>query len=133
MPATAKQPRRLPRRAAPSRNGAAMAKAGLSIRKYPIERAELFEHYAICRAEGHEWKHLGLGNNLRAAPRFGDCYPFVSRCQNCGTERTKWFTRSGHSAGTEYRYSEHYQQHGEGKLERDDWGKLFIRSHLGTA
>jgi hypothetical protein len=59
--------------------------------------------------------------------------PFASACRNCGTERTKWYSRQGRSAGSEYRYSDHYQQRGEGALDRDDWGKLFIRSVLGGA
>ena len=93
----------------------------------------LLARYSICRAEGHEWRHLGRGDNLRAAPRFHACTPFVSSCQNCGTERTKWFNSRGRSQGTEYRYSENYAQRGEDKLDRDDWGQLFIRSVLGAA
>lgn len=97
------------------------------------ENAGIYERYAICRAEGHEWRHHGRSDGLRAAPRFADCYPFNSSCSNCGTERTKWFTRSGRSAGTEYRYADDYAQRGDDKLDRDDWGKLFIRSVLGSA
>ena len=110
-----------------------MANSGLRIKGVPREHAELYEHYSVCRAEGHEWQHLGLTNGLRAAPRFYNCYPFASRCRNCGTERTKWFTSTGRGAGVEYRYAEHYQQRGDDALDRDGWGKLFIRSHLGAA
>ena len=70
---------------------------------------------------------------MKAAPRFYNCYPFASTCRNCGTERTKWYTASGRSAGTEYRYADSYSRKGEDKLDRDDWGKLFIRSMLGGA
>ena len=56
--------------------------------------AQLMERYSICRAEGHEWRHMGRGDGLNAAPRFYDCIPLLSNCANCGTTRTKWFTFS---------------------------------------
>lgn len=97
------------------------------------EADAILTRYSICRAEGHEWRHLGRGDNLRAAPRFYDCIPFVSSCHNCGTERTKWFNARGRSQGLEYRYPDNYAQRGESKLDRDDWGRLFIRNVLGSA
>jgi hypothetical protein len=99
----------------------------------PADRAseELHAHYSECRALGHDWQHIGTPEHAGGAPAQG-VYAFASRCRHCSTERVKWFTRSGLSAGGRYRYADGYQSRGEGKLERGDWGKLFIRSHLGT-
>ena len=99
----------------------------------PPEHAGLYERYAGCRTEGHEWRRLGRADGLDAPPRFYDCIPFASRCNHCGEERTRWLTRSGLSAGTTYRYPEHYQQHGDDKLTRQDWGALYVRTQLTPA
>lgn len=93
---------------------------------------QLHAHYSECRALGHDWQHVGTPERMETAPA-GGVYAWFSRCRHCGTERTKWFTRSGMSAGGRYRYADGYQSRGEGKLDRGDWGKLFIRSHLGVA
>lgn len=98
------------------------------------EHVELFEHYSECRALGHDWEHLANRVDPFTTPPPTAAYGIVSACRACGTRRIKWLTRSGIiAAPSTYRYSEHYQQRGEGKLDRGDWGRLFIRSHLGGA
>ena len=91
---------------------------------------QLHAHYSECRALGHDWQHIGAPDNSDGGPALGQ-YAYASRCRHCGTERTKWFNGRGLSAGSRYRYPDEYQSRGEGKLDRSDWGTLFIRTHLG--
>lgn len=104
-----------------------------AVKRTAVDATEqIHAHFSECRALGHDWHHIGTPDNAGYAPTNG-VYAWASRCRHCGTERVKWLTASGMAAGSRYRYPDEYQSRGEGKLERSDWGKLFIRSHLGGA
>jgi len=89
--------------------------------------------YAECRSLGHEWrkeKPLGV-DDLHALRRpFGFTTGSIgipSTCQNCGTQKVRWMTRSGESQ-TRYEYPEGYSRHGDDRLTVSEWRHTYVES-----
>lgn len=76
-----------------------------------ISSQRLRQAYIDCHSEGHQWRHEGRigGSDPSARPPFGafDSVGRVSVCSSCGSERTRWYTRSG-DAVNRYNYAEGY-------------------------
>ena len=95
-------------------------------------RAEQLAQFAQCRSMGHEWKHhsaVGSDDSLEhfRAP-FGGSTGMVgmpSTCNQCGTERMRWLTRSGESL-MRYHHPDGYSQHGDEKLSPLQWRRTFV-------
>lgn len=53
--------------------------------------------YVECHGDGHQWHHGGFVGAPDWSPPFGLVGAIArhSVCTNCGTERARWYTRSG--------------------------------------
>lgn len=62
-----------------------------------------------CHADGHQWQHQGrVGAPEYSAPfGFEESVGRLSVCASCGSERVRWYTRSG-NATNRYRYADGY-------------------------
>lgn len=86
---------------------------------------------AECRSLGHEW-HKGVPlpvgeDHERFRRPYGDAdlMGIPSHCDNCGTDRMKWISRSGESV-TRYAYPDGYQRHGEDALTHKEWRASYV-------
>lgn len=67
------------------------------------------EAHILCHADGHQWRHGGVVGAPDWRPPFGMAGAIGkhSTCTSCGTERARWYTRSG-EVMTTYRYPDGY-------------------------
>lgn len=65
--------------------------------------------FTECHADGHQWKHQGrVGAPDYSAPEgFGNAIGRLSVCTSCGSERVRWYTRSG-DVVNRYKYRDGY-------------------------
>ena len=83
--------------------------------------------YAECRSLGHSWRH----NGKPLGPFSDGVVGLVSKCSECGAERTKWISRSGALGPNSYRYPENYSQHGDDRLTTVEWRRTFVVTLFG--
>ena len=93
---------------------------------------DLARRFAVCRALGHRWSHVGFASPTEHVP-FGEfnSVGYVSTCDYCGTRRTKWMGRYGTTGTTTYRYAEGYQRQGDNRLSLQEWRRTWLVSELG--
>lgn len=74
----------------------------------PVDRHRE-DAFVACHSEGHQWRHQGLIGAPDWMPPFGMMGAIArhSLCTSCGTERARWYTRSG-EATNRYRAPEGY-------------------------
>ena len=67
------------------------------------------QQFLECHAEGHQWRHEGIVGAPHWTPPFGmqGAIARHSICTSCGTERARWYVRSGESQ-LRYRHPEGY-------------------------
>jgi hypothetical protein len=137
MPATASSTRRgapatraIPTRARPRSPLRVVPK--LKEPRVTAARDDLARQYAQCRSLGHTWHHIGWADPTLRRP-LGDynVLAFVSRCEHCQTERTKWVSPQGHRGTTSYAYPDGYSRHGDEALTRDEWRRTWVVTLLG--
>jgi hypothetical protein len=81
--------------------------------------------FAECRSLGHEWrkgKPIGSDDGIN----WGSI-GIPSHCDNCGTSKVRWMTRSGESK-TRYEYPDGYSRHGDEVLSVKEWRHEYIES-----
>ena len=62
-----------------------------------------------CHSDGHQWRHAGIVGYPEWTPPEGMQGAIARRsvCESCGTERARWYTRSG-AVENRYRHPEGY-------------------------
>jgi hypothetical protein len=101
------------------------------VRAATDDQARSFAH---CRTFGHRWDDVGWADPLTTPPTGvarWHARGWVSRCSNCGTERTKWLTRYGTTTLNTYRHADGYLRHGEDKLSNPEWRRTWMVTMLG--
>ena len=93
---------------------------------------EQARRFAVCRALGHRWSHVGFASPEERVP-FGEynSVGYVSTCDHCGARRVKWMGRYGTRGTTTYSYSEGYQRHADERLSLQEWRRTWLVSELG--
>jgi hypothetical protein len=81
---------------------------------------DLQRGFAMCHADGHEWRHLKGGT------RVGDTMERISTCGDCGTRRRSYYPFSGAAPSRRYDYPKGYLSHGEEGLDRTQWRRVMI-------
>ena len=89
-------------------------------------------HFAECRSLGHEWRKqqpIGVDDTSDTHRRpFGASTGMIgipSNCQNCGTAKVRWITRSGESV-TRYEHPDGYSRHGDERLSAQEWRSTYV-------
>ena len=88
-----------------------------------VDDVEAAAQFASCRGLGHEWKH-------RKPAAVADGVLFSSACAVCGTERSKWISRSGAYRNASYTYPDSYSLHGEHRLSTVQWRQVLVTTAL---
>jgi len=128
--------RTTPRRSSPPRPPRLRA-VDSSKNREPKSRAATDDQakaYARCRTLGHRWDDVGWADPLRTPPMgvsHWHARGWVSRCSNCGCERTKWLTRYGTTTLNTYRHPDGYLRHGDDKLTNPEWRRTWMVTMLG--
>jgi hypothetical protein len=83
---------------------------------------ELQRGFAMCHADGHEWRH-----QPGAIPQQGGVLMRTSTCSDCGTRRESFYPRSGAAPVRRYRYPDGYlKKSSEYGLDRKQWRRVMI-------
>lgn len=81
--------------------------------------------YIVCRDLGHPWRK----HNARWIDR-DKCYEQTFVCPRCGTERSRYLSRTGAILDSHYAYAEGYEVKGIGRLTGTDRDKIRLRAVL---
>lgn len=98
----------------------------------PTKR-DLATRFAECRSLGHEWRKrpiIGIDDEHEWRRPFGMSTGMIgvpSHCNNCGTGKVRWITRSGESI-TRYEYPEGYSRHGDDRLTAQEWRHTYVET-----